>query len=337
MKNYIRKNSQPDGSQRKHRESSFSIGQLLTFAFLFVLMIWIIGFLSLEVDNQKKAILRMSEEMDSIRNSGEDKLNLYLEKIRDLQKIDMRELVQAELRGVKSDVARIEGEMFSKDDLAKLNLKIAAIEEYNRTYRGTNMVMLVSAGLLREAVERGGGFAPELDAIMAAAGNDRQVAEAARILRPYAAAGVASNARLVSDFEKIAANVVFASNNPLGENPSPRAKLWHRIKGLVKIRRIDMMGDSVTPDMIVAKTGELLRLGDVKAATGELAKLKEIAPEGFEAAKAWHDAASAKAAVAGAMSEINLIAIERAMNDISKQGAGVPSAPRPASAAKQGE
>ena len=76
------------------KETSFSVFQVVIFAFLFILMIWIIGFLSLELDNQKRQVAVLANKVDNMEKGGVELLETYIEKIRDLQKVDIKEQVQ---------------------------------------------------------------------------------------------------------------------------------------------------------------------------------------------------------------------------------------------------
>ena len=76
---------------------------------------------------------------------------------------------------IKDNIQRVRELMFDKNDLAKLENKIQALEEYNNTYRGTNLLMLTSTTLLRDAINRGESFKRELDTLVSIGGKNKIV------------------------------------------------------------------------------------------------------------------------------------------------------------------
>lgn len=302
-----------------HKETSFSVFQVVIFAFLFILMIWIIGFLSLELDNQKRQVAILSNKVDNMEKGGVELLETYIEKIRDLQKVDIKEQVQQFGQDIKDNIQRVRELMFDKNDLAQLDSKIIALEEYNKTYKGVNLLMLTSATLLRDAINRGDSFKAELETLMEIAGKDKVVKEAETKLAPYAVNGIKTVSELRNEFEKIATDIVFVSENPNGEGDNVRDRFLFRVKGLLKVRKIDFdnpMDEEKTPDFIVAKTEEYLREGNLEMAVFEFEKLKEVSEAGFNFAKKWYDEAKVKISVNDAMAPVLKLALEKALHDV---------------------
>ena len=301
------------------KETSFSVFQVVIFAFLFILMIWIIGFLSLELDNQKRQVALLANKVDNMEKGGVELLETYIEKIRDLQKVDIKEQVQQFGQDIKDNIQRVRELMFDKNDLAKLDSKIVALEEYNKTYKGINLLMLTSATLLRDAINRGDSFKAELDTLMEVAGKDNVVKTAEKVLLPYAENGIKTVSELRNEFEKMANDIVFISENPNGEGDNVRDRFVFRVKSLLKIRKIDfdnVLEEQKTPDFIVAKTEEYLQEGNLNMAVLEFAKLKDVSEAGFKFAKKWYDDAKVKISVDEVLAPVLKVALEKALRDV---------------------
>ena len=301
------------------KETSFSVFQVVIFAFLFILMIWIIGFLSLELDNQKRQVLALANKVDNMEKGGVELLETYIEKIRDLQKVDIKDQVQQFGQDIKDNIQRVRELMFDKNDLAKLESKITSLEDYNKTYKGLNLLMLTSATLLRDAINRGDSFKAELDTLVEIAGKDKVVKEAEASLSPYAENGIKTVSELRNDFDKIADDIVFISYNPNGEGDNMRDRFLFRVKGLLKVRKIDFenpVDAEKTPDFIVAKTEEFLKEGNLERAVFEIEKLKDVSEAGFNFAKKWYDDAKVKISIDSVMSPVLKVALEKALHDV---------------------
>ncbi|MCR5506332.1 MAG: hypothetical protein K6F04_00610 [bacterium] len=301
------------------KETSFSVFQVVIFAFLFILMIWIIGFLSLELDNQKRQVALLASKVDNMEKGGVELLETYIEKIRDLQKVDIKEQVQQFGMDIKENISKVRELMFDKDDLAKLDSKITALENYNKTYKGINLLMLTSATLLRDAINRGDSFKVELDTLMEVAGKDKVVKDAEVVLLPYAENGIKTLSELRNDFEKISDDIVFMANNPDGEGDNVRQRFLFRVKGLLKVRKVDFenpIEEEKTPDFIVAETEKYLRKGNLVEAVAEFEKLKDISEAGFNFAKKWYDNAKVKISVDEIISPVLKVALEKALHDV---------------------
>ena len=302
-----------------HKETSFSVFQVVIFAFLFILMIWIIGFLSLELDNQKRQVALLANKVDNMEKGGVELLETYIEKIRDLQKVDIKEQVQQFGQDIKENIQRVRELMFDKNDLAQLDSKITALEEYNKTYKGINLLMLTSATLLRDAINRGDSFKAELDTLMEIAGKDNVVKKAQEKLIPYAENGIKTVSELRNDFEKIANDIVFISENPNGEGDNVRDRFVFRVKGLLKVRKIDFNNvpeEEKTVDFIVSKTEDYLREGNLDMAVSEFEKLKDVSEAGFNFAKKWYEDAKIKISVDDVIAPVLKVALEKALRDV---------------------
>ena len=301
-------------------ESSFSVFQIVIFAFLFVLMIWIIGFLSLELDGQKQQIKSLNDKVGQIEKGGVELLESYIEKIRDLQKVDIKDQVQQFGMDLKENLQHVRELMFDKNDLAQLNAKIKALEEYNNTYRGTNLLMLTSVSLLRDAINRGDNFKVELDTLSDIASKNKVIAENVKKLEPFAETGIKTVNQLRNEFDALADDIVFMANNPNGEGDSIRERFLFRVKSLLKVRKIDFEKPEVeeenTPDYIVNKTQKLLSENNLSGALAEFEKLKTVRESGFNYAKKWFDDAKVKLSVNDVIAPLMQEALEKALHDV---------------------
>ena len=307
---------QIEKSKPENNNSSFSVFQIVIFAFLFILMIWIIGFLSLELDNQKQEIKKLHSEFEIRKADNEEIFNYYVEKIRDFQKIDIKDQVQTFGKDIKDGLQQVRDLMFDRDDLEKVNKRIEALEEYNNTYRGTNLVFLTSVGLLRDVINRGQPFEVELNTLEVVGGRNQIVVDAIKTLKPLSENGVKTFAQLKAEFDEMANDVVFMANNPLPENSTYKQRFVHKMKSLFKVRKIDLRDIRDNPDAIIARVESYLKDNKLDEAVSELEKLESVSPYGFEYVKKWYEDAKARVEVDNIMSSVSSFAIERALNDI---------------------
>ena len=302
------------------KEASLSVFQVVIFAFLFILMVWIIGFLSLELDGQKQQIRTLYNRVNNIENGGTELLESYIEKIKDLQKIDIKDQVQQFGIDIKENIQRVRELMFDKNDLAKLNGKIQALEDYNKTYRGINLLTLTSTMLLRDAINRGDSFTSELATLTAIANNSPNTASAIAQLEPFSTTGVKTFNAIKKDFDAIADNLAFIAKNPHKDNI--RDRFTFKLKGLLKIRKIDYSdaeatqnAENPTSDYIIAQTQKALSEENLSSAISEYEKLKDISPDAFEYGNSWYNNAKIKLSVDEIIAPLMQYSLEKALHD----------------------
>ncbi len=305
----------------KHKEANFSVFQIVIFAFLFVLMLWIIGFLSLEIDNQKQQMQALNTKVEGLQRDGKDLLDSYIEKIKDLQSVDIKEQVQEFGMDIKKNIQHVRELMFDKDDLAKVESKIKSLEDYNKTYRGTNLLMLNSSILLKDAALRGESFEDELNILNTIGSSNENVKIAFDNLYETSKTGVKTFSQIRDDFNNMAMDIVFVSNNPMGENPSIRKKFVNRLKSFFKVRKVDLSDENMiknTPDLIVARVEKYLSERDLNEAIKEFEKLEAVSKEGFDSAKDWYEAAKLKLKVDETINPLVEFSLEQVLNDVKK-------------------
>lgn len=285
-------NNIEDVNKTNKNRGQFSVFQVVIFSFLFVIMIWIIGFLTVELNDQKQQLLLLNKKVDQIENGGADLLRSYVDKIKELQKIDVKEQVENFGSGIKENIQQIKSLMFDKADLLRIEDKIKRLEDYNKEFRGFRLLRLVSIIVFRDAVNRGAGFKEELITLLNIFGNEKEVLIMKQILEASQNTGIKTKEQLKKDFIEMADSLVFKLKYSKYDN-GIKGKFLNRILGLVKIRKISFDDESVKDmnniDTIVAKVEWKLMQGDLKTAVELFENLKEI---NFDKARAWYYNAS---------------------------------------------
>jgi hypothetical protein len=169
-----------------------------------------------------------------------------------------------------------------KSDLKELDTRIAAIENATKSLAATtaaagaadksadrSLRVAIVALALRNAVERGSPYAPELAALKSLTGN----AQALAPLEPFAATGVPSQAALAR--ELAAAIPAISRAAQTGPNPTEGnflQRLEARASQFVQVRPVgDASGDD--PAAIVARLGAEAGRADVTGAVADIGKL----------------------------------------------------------------
>ncbi len=137
---------------------------------------------------------------------------------------------------------------------------------------------------LRSAMDRGGAFSAELDALASVSQNDPTIEE----LRPLASGSLASRAELVEQFPDTAFAMLEAVNQP-GPESGIGERLLASALSIVKVRNVgDVEGTG--PDAITARIEDRLKKGALKDAAAEWETLPEAAKTAGSAFKAKLDA-----------------------------------------------
>ncbi|KQW28034.1 hypothetical protein ASE36_16415 [Rhizobium sp. Root274] len=160
------------------------------------------------------------------------------------------------------------------------------------------MARAIALAGLKTAIDRGGPFLSELDALKSVSPEDPAIAPLSRM----ASAGLPSRSNLSRDFSQISDDILTAINQPdAGEGWTDR--LLASAKSLVKVRPVGNV-EGETPEAIVARVENKLQNGDLKGASLEW----ETLPEAGKAASADFGQAlknriEAEELVAGALSQ----------------------------------
>jgi hypothetical protein len=189
---------------------------------------------------------------------------------------------------------RVENERLA-GRLAELERRLAAVQELaakGARDGGRRTDAQILAGVqLRDAVGRGGSFAPELAAFAALVKDDAGYAEAIALLKAHAERGVVPHHELVRRFPPAAAAAARAALAPDGADWLSRTLA--RLASVVTIRRVgeDVGGDK--PDAMIARAEARLQADDL---AGAVAALEGLAGPPAAALAAW--LADARAALA---------------------------------------
>jgi hypothetical protein len=189
----------------------------------------------------------------------------------------------------------------AQSDLDALSARIAALEIATATVEkqlgkaaspnGDQAARLaVLATSLRAAVERGNGFAAELDDMKSVSKDPRELAP----LEPFAASGVPTPAILVRDLSTLVPALMQAASAPPSEG-SYLSRLEANAQRLVRIRPVDETpGDE--PATVISRIELRSARGDIPGALSEFAKLP---PQARAPAESWiRKAESREAAIA---------------------------------------
>ena len=195
----------------------------------------------------------------------------------------------AALHAASGDTAEMERQVVRAETAAQSAHDSAA-------RRQSAEALLLVAGQLRDAVERGGPYAVELAAARKVA--PASAAPALDSLASTAETGVARRETLAEQFPEIASAIARATLVP-----SEGDDLWSRLKReaakLVSIRRVDGAGDD--PMSIAARAEKALKAGNLADAVKEL---QTLSGEPAEAAKAWLAAAQARLAAERGLADL---------------------------------
>jgi hypothetical protein len=160
------------------------------------------------------------------------------------------------------------------------------------------MARAIALAGLKTAIDRGGPFLSELDALKSVSPEDPAIAPLSRM----ASAGLLSRSDLSRDFSKISNDILTAINQPeVGEGWTDR--LIASAKSLVKVRPVGNV-EGETPEAIVARVENKLQNGDLKGASLEWETLPEAGKTASaDFAQALKNRIEAEELVAGALSK----------------------------------
>jgi hypothetical protein len=206
----------------------------------------------------------------------------------------------ADLKKTAADAATML-RLFDRVDQAEASLR----ELQSR--HASAAALLLAVGQLREVVNLGQPFDPELRAVKALGGDDPDVVAPLEMIRALAETGIPTRAVLASGFEQLAPKVVRAEMLPEEQGWSRRAA--DRMLSLVSIRREPGVVAGNDATAIVARAEAALDGGDLAGATTEVSLLV-YAPG--EAAAEWLAGAKARLAADKALADLSAHAIAQA-------------------------
>ncbi len=182
--------------------------------------------------------------------------------------------------------------------LADLTARLAQTEvKLAEPSNELNVARAIASAGLKAAIDRGGAFMTELEALASVAPDDPAVAA----LREFAAAGVPTRAQLGADFPDAATSMI-AAMHPQDPDAGIVDRLMSSALSVVKVRPVgEVEGDSV--EAIAARIEAALGADDLDAALAEWAQLPDPAKA---AAESFGKALAARAKVDGLVAAVLL-------------------------------
>ncbi len=219
------------------------------------------------------------------------------------------------LRAVKEETTGLKGEMAGQlktvaraqdvsSALAPLTTKLSSIEqniagvvksEDDRRATAERIVLSLELANLKRALDRGGSFATELNAVQKVGGGKLDL----KALEGFKDKGIASTAALSADFRSVAYSIISADAEPA--DASVVDKLISGAKSIVRVRKSSAEAAETSAEAIAARMDAALkanRLGDV------LDEAKKLSPKARTAGAAWLAKVESRAAVDKAVADV---------------------------------
>jgi hypothetical protein len=175
------------------------------------------------------------------------------------------EALKTQLVAAEQAIESLRAEIASnKQALDQSTTRLAEAErKLDEPRSDVEMARAIALAGLKTAIDRGGPFLSELDALRSVSPDDPAVAT----LAPLASAGVPSRTDLAREFSQVAEDILAVVNqSAAGEGWTDR--LLASARSLVKVRPVgNVEGD--TPEAIVARVENKLQNGDLKGAALE--------------------------------------------------------------------
>lgn len=182
-----------------------------------------------------------------------------------------------------------------RSEVESLSERLKIIEDTNPAEAARLAVVALSATELSRAAATSAPFVDELEAFVTLAPNH----PLADKLALHSAQGVATEKTLLLEFPRVSDAIESAVRTSDGDGFF--AKLWNKITGLFKIRRVgEIEGD--TWQAVLARAENRIALGDINAAAGELDALTGKARL---AATPWMNQVANRRALDGVIAQLN--------------------------------
>jgi hypothetical protein len=210
------------------------------------------------------------------------------------------EELRTKLAGAEQSITALRDQIASNAEA--LNQSQARLTEAERKIdeprSDVEMARAIALAGLKTAINRGGPFLSELDALKSISPEDPSIAPLSRM----ASAGLLSRSDLARDFSQVSNDILTAINQPeVGEGWTNR--LIASAKSLVKVRPVGNV-EGETPEAIVARVENKLQNGDLKGASLEWETLPEAGKTASaDFAQSLKNRIEAEDLVAGALSK----------------------------------
>ncbi|HEX3863649.1 MAG TPA: mitofilin family membrane protein [Stellaceae bacterium] len=213
---------------------------------------------------------------------------------------------------------------------AALAARVDALDKSVRSrneHDTTDMSLVLALLQIRDAVDAGRPFDAEYGALTTLARSRPDVVTAAAPLAEPARTGTASRAVLTRRLRELGGEIA-ATEAPPAASEGWFGEAWARVRGLIRIRRIDGAAPGGSPDAAVNAAELSLAGGDLEGAVTALGKLDGAAAE---AAGPWLRQARQRIAVEAALHRIESLLLAGGPSGASSgTSPGAPPAPPPA-------
>lgn len=235
--------------------------------------------LDVEIETVKTEAVRLGQKIETLK-AKTDEFAPGLESIRsEIARLD------GSIGAVKAEIAGQMSSLVKSDQVTKaldpLNAKLQKVEaSLSEVMQGdlsrkesTNRVLLtLELGNLKRAIERGGGYAKELDAVKKLAPADLKL----DVLAANAEKGLPNQEELTSAFKQVARDVIDADAQEQSSNQGILDQIVSGAQSIVRVRRVGQVeGD--TAEAVVARMEEALMDGRLADTVKEAGGLKGLA------------------------------------------------------------
>ncbi len=184
--------------------------------------------------------------------------------------------LKGDLEKQGTEVGKLSDELSSFAAAQQQRIASAISEALAKDMRPRAAALALASAALGEAVQRGGSFTAEFDAVEKLAGQDPALEQDIASLKPLAQAGVSSRAGLISSFRAQIPKILAAGAGESEESGDIFDQAWGSISNMVEVRPVgEVAGD--TPGDVVARAEQLLLAGNLSEAVAEVAGLKGAA------------------------------------------------------------
>jgi uroporphyrinogen-III synthase len=238
-----------------------------------------------------------------------DQLSALQRRIQSLESASAPSVDTGQIANLSAETTRLREELARlQEEVSALSLVVGDLMKADRAAAKRNDALLLAIGQLREAMARGGSFAPELASLQALADNDPSFGPAINTLAAHAARGVKTRAQLRDEFARVAPAILRSASTGASES------WWQapidRLSNLVSVRKIgDVAGDM--PDAIAARAEYRLSEDDL---AGAVSAVERLSGAPADAARAWLTDARARLDAERAIAALSAQALKAGAN-----------------------
>ncbi len=258
-----------------------------------------------EASQAKESLKRLGDRLAAIESSGAvgaDKQSVATG-LAELKAAEARSRELAErLNKLEKDQAAM---VPAEKVIAGVEQRLQEIEKSAVKRGGARAALVLAVGQLRDAVQRGGAFERELQAVKGMAAGDPGISATLLPLGSFAKTGVPTLVMLRDEFAGMAGTIVARAGSGGG---GWLDGLTRRLGSLIHVRRIDGAGsDSV--EGLVARAEKQLATGDLAGAITAIEGVKPLSAVAADTAKPWLARAKMRAGAERALAALHIHAV----------------------------